>query len=48
MWQAREMREKYREFWWENHNEREHSEDLDLDGRMGSEWILGRLVGRVE
>jgi hypothetical protein len=24
--------------------EREHSEDQDVGGRMGSEWILGRLA----
>jgi hypothetical protein len=24
-----------------------HSEDQDVDGRMRSEWILGRLAGRV-
>jgi hypothetical protein len=24
--------------------ERDHSEDLTVGGRMGSEWILGRLV----
>jgi hypothetical protein len=22
-----------------------HSEDRDIDGRMGSKWSLGRLVG---
>jgi hypothetical protein len=28
---------------------RDHSEDLGVDGRMGSEWILGRLAwGRVD
>jgi len=25
--------------------ERDHSEDQGVDGRMGSEWILGRLAG---
>jgi hypothetical protein len=34
-------------FWWESPKEREHSEDRDVDGRMGSEWILGRLDGGV-
>jgi hypothetical protein len=24
---------------------RDHSEDRGVDGRMGSEWMLGRLVG---
>jgi hypothetical protein len=25
-----------------------HLEDQDIGGRMGSKWILGRLVGGVE
>jgi hypothetical protein len=25
--------------------EKDHSEDRGIEGRMGSEWILGRLVG---
>jgi hypothetical protein len=33
-------------FQWENPKERDHSEDRGIDGRMGSEWILGRLAGR--
>jgi hypothetical protein len=33
-------------FWWGNPKERSHSEDLGVDGRMGLEWILGRLAGR--
>jgi hypothetical protein len=31
-------------FWWESPKERDHSEDRGVDGRMGSKWILGRLV----
>jgi hypothetical protein len=27
--------------------ERDHSEDLGVDGTMGSEWVLGRLTGGV-
>jgi hypothetical protein len=34
MWHARESQK-----------ERDHSEDRGVDGRMGSEWILGRLAG---
>jgi hypothetical protein len=30
---------------WESRKERDHSEDRDVDGSMGSEWILGRLDG---
>jgi hypothetical protein len=26
---------------------KEHLEDQGIDGRMGSEWILGRLAGGV-
>jgi hypothetical protein len=33
--------------WWESLKEREHSEDGGVDGRKGSEWILGRLAGAV-
>jgi hypothetical protein len=32
-------------FWWENTNERDHSEDRGVDGRMESEWVLRRLAG---
>jgi hypothetical protein len=35
-------------FWWETPTERNHSEDQGIDGRMVSEWILGRLAGGVE
>jgi hypothetical protein len=31
--------------WWESQKERDHSADQGVDGRMGSEWILGRLAG---
>jgi hypothetical protein len=33
--------------WWESQKERDHLEDQGVDGRMGSEWILGRLAGGV-
>jgi hypothetical protein len=32
-------------FWREGPKERDHTEDPGLDGRMGSEWIIGRLAG---
>jgi hypothetical protein len=32
---------------WESPNERDHSENQDVNGRMGSEWILGRLAAGV-
>jgi hypothetical protein len=31
-------------FWWESQKERDHSEDQGVGGKMGSEWILGRLA----
>jgi hypothetical protein len=30
-----------------NQKERDHLENQGVDGRMGSEWILGRLAVRV-
>jgi hypothetical protein len=34
-------------FWWESLKERDHTEHQGVDGRMGSEWIMGRLAGGV-
>jgi hypothetical protein len=31
----------------ERQKERDHWEDQGVDGKMGSEWILWRLAGRV-
>jgi hypothetical protein len=31
-------------FWWETPKERDSSEDQGVGGKMGSEWILGRLA----
>jgi hypothetical protein len=45
MWHAWERREKCTRFWWKNLKERDNSEDQGVRGRMGSEWILGRLAG---
>jgi hypothetical protein len=33
--------------WWENPKERDHLEDQGVCGKMGSEWILGRLAWGV-
>jgi hypothetical protein len=34
-------------FWWEIQKERGQFEDQGVDGRLGSEWILGRSAGGV-
>jgi hypothetical protein len=33
--------------WWESPKERDHLEDQGVGGKMGSEWILGRLAWGV-
>jgi hypothetical protein len=38
----------YTMFWWENQKERDNFGDQGVDGRMGSERILGRFVGGIE
>jgi hypothetical protein len=43
MWHAWERREKCKRFWWESPKER----DQGVGGKMGSEWILGRLAWGV-
>jgi hypothetical protein len=47
MWHAWNRGEKCTKFWWGSLKERDHSEDEVVEGRMGSEWILGRLAGGV-
>jgi hypothetical protein len=42
---AWERRKKCTRFWWESLNERGHLKYRGIDGRMGLEWILGRLGG---
>jgi hypothetical protein len=37
-------REQCTGFWWDSSEERDHMEDQGIDGRIGSEWILGRLA----
>jgi hypothetical protein len=44
MWHAWERREKCSTFRWESPKERDHLENQGVSGRMGSEWILGRLA----
>jgi hypothetical protein len=40
-------REKCTMFWWESPKERDHLEDQGVSGKMGSEWILGKLAWLV-
>jgi hypothetical protein len=44
MWHTWQRIEKCRRFWWESPKERDHLEDHGVGGKMGSEWILGRLA----
>jgi hypothetical protein len=39
-WHAWERREKWTRFWWESPREG----DQGVGGKLGSEWILGRLA----
>jgi hypothetical protein len=45
MWNAWERRGKYPGIWWESQKERDHLENQGVEGRMGYDWILGRLAG---
>jgi hypothetical protein len=36
--------EKCTRFWWDSPKERDHLEDQSVGGKMGSEWILGKLA----
>jgi hypothetical protein len=45
MWHAWERGETCAGFWWESPKEKDYLKDQGVDGRMGSKWTLGRLVG---
>jgi hypothetical protein len=47
MWHAWERRGKCTRFWWESPKERDQLEDQGVGGKMGSEWVLGRLAWGV-
>jgi hypothetical protein len=34
-------------FWWGNLRERDHLEDIGINGRIIFEWILEKLVGMI-
>jgi hypothetical protein len=38
---------KVNKVWWETPKDRDHWEDQGVGGKMGSEWILGRLAWGV-
>jgi hypothetical protein len=38
----------YRIFWSENLKGRDHSEDIDVDGKIILEWIFGKVGWEVE
>jgi hypothetical protein len=44
MWHAWERKENCTNFWWESPKESDLLEDRDVDERMGSQCILGRLA----
>jgi hypothetical protein len=48
MWHAWERGEKCAECCCEIPKDRDHLEDRGIDGRMGLEWILGRLAGGMD
>jgi hypothetical protein len=45
MWHAWERGETCTGFWREGPKEKDHLEDQGVDGRKGSKWTLGILVG---
>jgi hypothetical protein len=45
MWNTWERGEKFTRFWWESPKEGDHLEDGGINGRIGLEWIFGRLAG---
>jgi hypothetical protein len=45
MWHAWQRGETCTGFWRESLKEEDHLKDQGVDGRMGSKWTLGRLVG---
>jgi hypothetical protein len=47
VWHAWERRGKCTGFCWESQRDRDRLEDQEVNGRVESEWILGRLAGGV-
>jgi hypothetical protein len=47
MWHTLDRGETCTGFWWESPKEKDQLKDQGVDGRMGLEWIIGRLVRGV-
>jgi hypothetical protein len=47
MWHVWRRRETHTRFWWGNLRERDHFEDLDIDGRIILKWTLKLYDGRA-
>jgi hypothetical protein len=47
MWHAWKIREMHTKFWSQNLKGRDHVEDLDVDGRIILQCILGTYDGKV-
>jgi hypothetical protein len=48
MWHAWVTRGNCKRLCWESQKKRDHLEYQGIDGRMGSEWILGRSAVGVK
>ena len=47
MWRVLETGEVHAGFWWDNLRERDHLQDLDVDGRIIFKWIFRKWDGEV-
>jgi hypothetical protein len=45
--ESRRAVEMHAGFWWENLRERDHSENLGVDGRIILKWIVRKYVWRA-